>query len=116
MIGKAASYSLFGAAITKVRATRRDAIDRSIDRFFTENLIREKEGGLARLWVGRARRVLNVPRRRAGWVTDDGRRFMMCARALRSASSGASSGAIETRRGARATLRGYFSSLIAFGD
>ena len=52
MIGKAASYSLFGAAITKVRATRRDAIDRSIDRFFTENLIREKEGGLARLWVG----------------------------------------------------------------
>ena len=49
MIGKAASYSLFGAAITKVRATRRDAIDRSIDRFFTENLIREKEGGLARV-------------------------------------------------------------------
>ena len=66
MIGKAASYSLFGAAITKVRATRRErSIDRSIDRFFTENLIREKEGGLARLWVGRARRVLNVPRRRA---------------------------------------------------
>ena len=32
MIGKAASYSLFGAAITKVRATRRDANDRSIDR------------------------------------------------------------------------------------
>jgi len=49
MIGKAASYSLFGAAITKVRATRRDAIDRSIDRFFTEILIREKEGGLARV-------------------------------------------------------------------
>jgi len=49
MIGKAASYSLFGAAITKVRATRRDANDRSIDRFFTENLIREKEGGLARV-------------------------------------------------------------------
>ena len=50
MIGKAASYSLFGAAITKVRATRRErSIDRSIDRFFTENLIREKEGGLARV-------------------------------------------------------------------
>ena len=31
MIGKAASYSLFGAAITKVRATRRErSIDRSI--------------------------------------------------------------------------------------
>ena len=31
MIGKAASYSLFGAAITKVRATRRErTIDRSI--------------------------------------------------------------------------------------
>ena len=88
MIGKAASYSLFGAAITKVRATRRDAtrtIDRSIDRFFTENLIREKEGGLARVWVGRARRVFNVPRRRARWVTDDGRWFMMCIRARRAA-------------------------------
>jgi len=38
MIGKAASYSLFGAAITKVRATRRDANDRSIDRSIGSSL------------------------------------------------------------------------------
>ena len=50
MIGKAASYSLFGAAITKVRATRRDAIDRSIGSSL-KTLSAKKRGA----WLGSGR-------------------------------------------------------------
>jgi len=51
MIGKAASYSLFGAAITKVRATRRErSIDRSIGSSL-KTLSAKKRGA----WLGSGR-------------------------------------------------------------